>query len=199
MKKRILSVFLLSALILTSLTGCEGNNGNKSQAETTANTELAIHRRREDYSDVNEACADLIETYYDGLKTKDYDKSFSVFPDFYQKAMDAYLKALDETKEQFMDENIEWYNQNIGSDYKIELKINKVLQLVDSSLLEYQNTINSTFRTSIKLDDGYAVETSEVSSGSNSSVTNDLTWYVFEINGEYFLYESFFESNSVSE
>ena len=82
-----------------------------------------------------------------------------------------------------------------GDDFYIFSNVTSVLRLNDDSLKIIQQGINSTFETEkeIEIEDAYYLYFKESIRGSINKGTKALEFSVIRIDGEYYLYDSYYE------
>lgn len=136
----------------------------------------------------------VLQQYYEGLAEADHEKCFTAFPDFYKKAIEDENKEYGDTNEEYMQSIKTRFIEIYGDDFKISPKINSVLQINDESMAGLQERINATFGTDIKLEDVYYIYFSENITGSLKTAENPLEFSLLCIDGNYLLYDAYFEN-----
>lgn len=187
--KKLISIFTLGALLL-SCCGCsdEGNSG-----ESTSSVNIAADRLTSDYDGLVKTFTPILRTYYDGIRNADYDACFSVFPDFYQDAVNAECENSGLSHQAYIDYAKKAIVDECGDDFLTSFSYANIFQLTDDSITAYEEILESSFEQKIELEDAYSVCITETTKGSLGTTSYDLEWFIFRIDGELYLYESYYE------
>ena len=196
---KLLPLLTCGALLL-ALTGCNASDSSKSSRNTTLSTAdsntISPDRQVTDYDSLVNAFSPLLDKYYEGLRTQSFDTAFSVFPDFYVDQIKQECQQEGITTDQYVQQAHAYFSNKYGTDYTITYTINQIYQLTDASLASYNAIIHESFDQDVVLSDAYSMKITEVDDGSAGSETCELEWYVFVIDGQHYLYESYYEAQS---
>ncbi len=219
MKKKSALVFMSCILALLSV-GCDKKNdstvdtGSKvsdtaavieqegmqvAETEDTqslnepANTDISPDRLVTDDTEIIKIVDSCFEKYFNGIKNESHDECFSSFPDFYKKAVEEENKTYNQQNDEYIKEINSDLKASYGDDYYAYASVSAVLQIVDSSLEEMESTINKSFDISIKLEDAFSVYVQQVIRGSLDSRSDELEYMLLKIDGEYYLYDQYYE------
>ena len=168
---------------------------SEEQKELAMQNGISEDRYCVDDTEITEISSGLLDKYYQGMAEADFDKCFESFPDFYKKAVEDENKDYNETNEEYMKNIKQSFIDDYGDDFYIFSNVTSVLQLNDDSLKIIQQGINSTFETEkeIEIEDAYYLYFKESIRGSINKGTKALEFSVIRIDGEYYLYDSYYE------
>lgn len=156
-------------------------------------TEIAEERFQADNTAIKKAAEKLFEQYYDGIKNEDFEKCFSVFPDFYKKAIENENKSYNETDDEYIKSMNASFTQTYGDDYYAFITIGTTLQLYDEVLADTQNVIKESFGADAKLEDAWFLYVSQTARGEIAKETVEYQFMLLKIDGKYYLYDNYFE------
>lgn len=209
MKKSI--IIPLTAMLI--FTGCNNSSQNDSSSESsqistenpviTASDTTANLSKTAD--EIETICIDFLTDYYDGTKEADFDKCFGNFPDFYLDMLEKEVDVCGETHEEYMQGIYNDYVESFGDDFNISFQVadsgdgngKGILYLYDDSLEEFKNIFKDTYGADVNLEEAYTIYITTAMSGSKTSYTEDSEWFILKIDGKYYLYENYYETNSV--
>ncbi len=174
-------------------------SGNQSSTQLPnvdldkVNPEINKKRKNDDFESMKKLSLDLLNTYYDGIKKVDFDKCFSKYADFYKERLEKDMEKEKISKVEYMKDMQNYYKENFGEDFDILLTYEYAVQLADELLKDTNETINSTFGKSIKLEDAYEISVIERVQGKLGTEEFEMKWYIFKIDGEFYLYDGAYE------
>lgn len=158
------------------------NDGINPERLNTDNTELF------------EITKNLVDTYFKGVTQDDYDMCFSVFPDFYREALELENKYYNQTGKEYIKEINQSLKSTYGDDYYGYIEPTGALQLYDGALKNVESIVKETFGISVKIEDAYEVYFNESIRGNLDATSQESMYIVLKIDGEYFLYDSYYEN-----
>lgn len=174
----------LCAILCVSLAGCSESSSSNASTDSASSDPHA-------YDTLSKTFLPIFQGYYDGLKSGDYDACFSSFPEFYTKRQES---DLDGQEQEYMDAAKQWFVESYGEDFTIELSLGNIFQLTDESLQDFEEILTDTFSEPVELDTAYSVVVREYGKGSLGSNTIETEWYVLQIDGKNYMYDTFYES-----
>lgn len=183
-------IFLCGAAALLLLTAC---NEKVDYSSAVTITKDGVEGNVED---IYPRIKSLLEQYYAGMRDGNFDLAMSTYPDFY---IDLEKKWIDENIKTSYDEamkaNSDWYADNYGENYKVQVNINEILQLTEDSLTKMQEILKKNYNLTEALDDCYHFTATEITTGSGTGEPADLEWYVLCYDGKTYLYDTLYETN----
>ena len=141
-----------------------------------------------------EITKNLVDTYFKGVTQDDYDMCFSVFPDFYREALELENKYYNQTGKEYIKEINQSLKSTYGDDYYGYIEPTGALQLYDGALKNVESIVKETFGISVKIEDAYEVYFNESIRGNLDATSQESMYIVLKIDGEYFLYDSYYEN-----
>ena len=104
-----------------------------------------------------------------------------------------------------MQDVLDDYKKYYGDDFDIKYQVSEengekgILFLYDDSIANFKDIIKTTYNKDVNLEEAYTVYITESISGSENSDSQKSEWFLLKIDGKYYLYENYYESNPVSE
>ncbi|MBE6854591.1 MAG: hypothetical protein E7501_02930 [Ruminococcus sp.] len=191
--KKLLCILTLGALVLGCY-GCSDEGGEQSaKSDDSASVNIDADRLTSDYDSLVKNFTPLLRSYYDGIRAADYDACFSAFPDFYRSAVDKECENSGLTHQEYIDFAKKAVAEECGDDFATTFTYANIFQLTDDSISAYEEILESCFDQKIELEDAYSVCINESTRGTLGSTTYELEWFVFQIDGTLYLYESYYE------
>lgn len=209
------SIFIQLTALLT-LAGCTSqdmaasssgtDSGISSAASgTSASDTVKSQSSALSAEEIETKCLELLDNYYTGTKEADFDKCFGNFPDFYIDMLEKEVGICGETHEEYMQAVLDDYKEWYGDDFDIKYTVAEdngekgILFLYDDSIADFKDIIKNTYNKDVNLEEAYTVYINENISGSKSSDSQKSEWFLLKIDGKYYLYENYYESNPVTE
>ncbi len=204
-KKPIL--VMVSAIL--ALTGCENSIENSSVDNVVTSNEVSEEVTTVNNSSdltaeqIEEIFMGLISDYYKGTEEADFDKCFGNFPDFYLEKLEREVEICEQTHEEYMQSIHDFYVETYGEDFKIEFVVaedeesTKGILSLDESLNEFVKILKDTFGKDVNLEKAYTIYLSTSTKGSIYSDVVREEWFLLKIDGKYYIYENYYESNSI--
>ena len=165
------------------------------QKELAANNGISEDRYCADNTDIVNATNELLSMYCDGMIEEDFDKCYKAFPSFYRKAAEDENEKLGITNEKCMELIKDSLTEEFGDDMYMfaSADSNRVIQISDDAINDFQSDISDIFDEEIKLDDMYNIFINYTYRGSKSKDSYDLEMQVLVIDGYVYLYDDYYE------
>lgn len=212
MKKSI----LIQLTALLTLAGCTSQDMASSSSGTDSGISSAASKTSASDTvdsqssaltaeEIEAKCLEFLDNYYTGTKEADFDKCFGNFPDFYIDMLEKEVEVCGETHEEYMQAVLDDYKKYYGDDFDIKYQVSEengekgILFLYDDSIANFKDIIKTTYNKDVNLEEAYTVYITESISGSENSDSQKSEWFLLKIDGKYYLYENYYESNPVSE
>lgn len=209
------SIFIQLTALLT-LAGCtsqdmsassSGTDSGISSAASGTSASDTVESQASALSaeEIETICLEFLDNYYTGTKNADFDKCFGNFPDFYIDMLEKEVEVCGETHEEYMQAVLDDYKEWYGDDFDIKYTVAEesgekgILFLYDDSIADFKDILKTTYNKDVNLEEAYTVYINENISGSKSSDSQKSEWFLLKIDGKYYLYENYYESNPVSE
>ncbi len=223
MKKK--SMLLMMTAIL-ALTGCENETEETSADISVNNAETtAITENKEDSSEmtaekittmkddkkflsrdeIEETFLAIVEDYYKGTEEADFDKCFGNFPDFYLEMLEKEVEVCKQTHEEYMQSIHDYYVETYGEDFSISFVVtedkegSKGILNLEQSLVDFEEVIKETYGKDIHLQEAYTIYLTTTTKGSVNAESIREEWFMLKIDGKYYIYENYYESNTIGE
>ncbi len=150
-------------------------------------------------SEYNQTVADatrsMLTDYYQGMRTADFDLTFSNFPQFYRDTIADELEYYGGTEDEYISENnASWYEENYGEDATISIEVTNTELMKSSVTKKYNKLLASLYQVNgTTIDTVYTVDVDKTISGSTATDTIQEEWTILEIDSQYYLYDTYFE------
>lgn len=158
------------------------------------NDSISPDRFNDNNTELFEVTKKLLDTYYKGVSEENFDLCFSSYAYFYSEAMKIENKYYDITEKEYMSEYNAELKNTYGDDYYAYVVIIGALQLYDEGLAQMEKNIEKAFDIKLELEDAYEMYYEEYIRGNLNSTTNQGAIYLLKIDGEYVLYNDFYET-----
>lgn len=170
-------ITVLSALALVaSLTACTDEKSDEYNQEVADST------------------ASMLEEYYQGMRTADFDMTFKNYPEFYVNNIQLELEYYEGTEDEYLSaDNATWYDETYGEDATISVDVVSTTLMTDAVTKKYNDLVTNFYMETATVQNVYTVVVDKTVSGSISTDTVQATWTVLEIDDRYWLYDTYFE------
>jgi hypothetical protein len=170
-------ITVLSALALVaSLTACTDEKSDEYNQEVADST------------------ASMLEEYYQGMRTADFDMTFKNYPEFYVNNIQLELEYYEGTEDEYLSaDNATWYDETYGEDATISVDVVSTTLMTDAVTKKYNDLVTNFYMETATVQNVYTVVVDKTVSGSISTDTVQATWTVLEIDDCYWLYDTYFE------
>ncbi len=211
MKKK--SMLLMMTAIL-ALTGCENETEETSadisvnNAETTSVTESKEQKENSDEmtaEKIEEIFLGIVDDYYKGTEEADFDKCFGNFPDFYLEMLEKEVEICEQTHEEYIQSIHDYYVETYGEDFTISFVVtedeegSKGILNLEQSLVDFEEVLNETYGKDIHLEEAYTIYLTTITKGSVNTDNVREEWFMLKIDGKYYIYENYYESNTLTQ
>ena len=211
MKKTTIAL-QISAIL--ALTGCSSDVSSDNESGGMMNDASLVFTENGSNELAQENLADKIEklaqeffdNYYNGTMEADFDKCFKNFPDFYLEMLEKEVETCGENHQQYIDGVRQNYVDTYGDDFKISHRISVdesgtkgILKLSDDSVESMKEIFKETYGKDVNLEEAYTVYITTAVQGSLDSYSEEREWYILKIDGEFYLYEDYYEKYMLDE
>lgn len=113
------------------------------------------------------------------------------------------VEVCEQTHEEYMQSIYDDYVQMYGDDFEIKFQVSddengtKGILSLESSIDEFKDILKETYDRDVNLEEAYTIYITTVTTGSLDSYNVQEEWYLLKIDGEYYLYENYYESNPI--
>jgi len=136
----------------------------------------------------------MLTDYYQGMRTADFDLTFSHYAEFYQRTIDEELDYYGGSKDEYISaDNATWYTNNYGEDVTISLDVKSTSQMTNSVVKKYNDLVVSLYYDDADITNVYNVSVDKTISGSLKTDTSTEQWTILEIDDKLWLYDTYFE------
>jgi hypothetical protein len=201
----------LSAIL--ALTGCSSQDTALSDNADNYDSETQIvssDKTSQSNSDselaqqIEDICLEFVDNYYNGTIEKDFNKCFGNFPDFYLEMLEKEVEICGESHDEYMQGIYSDYAETYGDDFEITSRVaddgngtKGILKLSDESTEDMKEIFKETYDKDVNLEEVYTVYVTTVTKGSADEYSDEEEWYILKIDGEYYLYERYYEENPI--
>lgn len=204
--KKSVAVSLIMMLMLTGC-GSENTENNKTEEETMiTEIEGISFEHNLTNEELEKIFYEYIGDYYDGTKEADFDKCFGHFPDFYMEMLEKEVKVCNQTHEQYMQDILLDYKLNYGDDFDITYKISEdeqknkgILCLSTDSVEQIKEIFKETYSKDVNVEEAYTIYADVTTKGSVDTYSEQMKWFLLKIDGNMYLYEAYYETNTIQE
>lgn len=201
---------LLQLSAILALTGCSSQDNAQTESVSNDDSTSQIVSSDKNNSEselaqqIEDICLEFVNNYYNGTMEKDFDKCFGNFPDFYLEMLEKETEICGETHDEYMQGIYNDYAETYGDDFKITSRVSDdgngtkgILKLSDESTKDMKKIFKETYNKDVNLEKAYTVYITTVTKGSENEVSEESEWYILEIDGKNYLYERYYENNSI--
>jgi hypothetical protein len=178
--KKFISLVSVIAVAFT-LTACDGLTIGKSESD-------------EFNQEVADSTVEMLEEYYEGMRTADFDLTFKNYVPFYVDNVELELEYYGGTEDEYISEdNATYYDETYGEDATISVEVVSTTLMTKSVTKKYNKLITNLYQSEGEIDSVYTVVVNKVVSGELLTDSSQATWTILEMDGRYWLYDDYFE------
>lgn len=178
--KKVIAVLTILIFAVITMAGCSLipniNLGEDNDGETIQ--EQSLNDNQKDKIEY------AIKHYFYGMQTADLNYFLMAFPSFMHNNY----------TQQMLDNTHNNFEQNYGKDIHISYELLTQKEVEPQEIETMQKFIESMYDSQEKITAGYIIRLTATIQGDKSSDTDELEFYVFEINGDWYYLEETPES-----
>lgn len=143
---------------------------------------------------VADSTISMLNDYYEGMRTADFDLAFKNYPEFYVNNIELELEYYGGTEDEYISEdNATYYTENYGEDATISAEVISTTLMTKAVTKKYNKLVTSLYNEEAEIQCVYTVVVDKIVSGSIKTDTTQETWTILEIDDRYWLYDDYFE------
>jgi hypothetical protein len=178
--KKFISIVSVIAMAF-SLTACDGFGIGQSESD-------------EFNQEVADSTVEMLEEYYEGMRTADFDLTFKNYVPFYVDNVELELEYYGGTEDEYISaDNATYYDETYGEDATISVEVVSTTLMTKSVTKKYNKLIPNLYQSEGEVDSVYTVVVNKVVSGELLTDSSQATWTILEMDGRYWLYDDYFE------
>jgi hypothetical protein len=144
--------------------------------------------------EVADSTVSMLNEYYEGMRTADFDLTFKNYPEFYVNNVKLELEYYGGTEDEYLStDNETWYTENYGEDATISLEVVSTTLMTKAVTKKYNKLVTNLYQEDATIQNVYTVVLNKTVSGELATDTTQVDWTILQIDDQYWLYDTYFE------